>query len=329
MGKMGKPIKVVDMHCDTISGLWRARTEGDPQSLLENGMHLDLKKMEAGHYLLQNFAMFVFLQEDKDPLVNVLELIDEYNAQLEANRDRVAPVLRYEDISRNAQVGKISAMLTIEEGGVLKGNVSVLRDLYRLGVRMLTLTWNFENELGYPNTVTKFPNYDPNRTYGLKPAGIEAVREMNRLGMIVDVSHLGDDGFWDVVKYSQAPFVASHSNAWAVCPHSRNLTDDMIRALADKGGVMGINFCGDFLNPNGTSRVEDMVRHIQHIRQVGGLGCIGLGTDFDGIDGDLEIRDGSYMPLLAQGLRDAGFHEREIEDIFHNNVLRLYKEVLR
>lgn len=329
MGEKCEFMNVVDMHCDTISGLWRQRREGKHPSLRSNQMHMDLERMQKGDYLLQNFAMFVMLEREPDPLVNVLELIDEYYRQIEENRDLIAPVHTYADIQRNVEAGRMSAMLTIEEGGVLKGSVEVLRNLYRLGVRMLTLTWNFENELGWPNTVARLPGYDPAKRYGLKPAGIEVVREMNRLGMIIDVSHLGDDGFWDVVTNSDRPFVASHSNARAVCGHSRNLTDEMIRALADKGGVMGINFCGDFLNPDGSSRTADMVRHIKHIRNVGGIGCIGLGTDFDGIDGELEIRDAAHMPLLIGELERAGFTGAEIDAVTHGNVLRLYQEILR
>ena len=285
--------------------------------------------MQKGDYLLQNFAMFVFLGREKDPLVNVLEMIDVYNRAMAENADLIAPVLRYADIEKNRAAGKLSGMLTIEEGAVLKGNPYVVRSLYQLGVRMLTLTWNFENEIGYPNTIVKAKDYDPTRRYGLKPEGIEIVREMNRVGMIVDVSHLGDDGFWDVVKYCDGPFVASHSNARAVCNHTRNMTDDMIRALADKGGVMGLNFCGDFLNPNGKSRVEDMVRHAKHIMNVGGSDILGLGTDYDGIDGDLELDHCDKMQLLAQEMDRQGFKTSEIEAIFHGNVLRLYREVLK
>lgn len=322
-------MKVVDMHCDTISGLWRARQEGKSGLLRESGMQVDLMKMKAGDYLLQNFAMFVFMGREADPLVNVLELIDEYYRQLEQNQDLIAPVYCYSDIEKNAAAGKLSALLTIEEGGVCKGSVEVLRNLYRLGVRMLTLTWNFENEIGYPGTTIHNETYDSSKYYGLKPQGIEIVREMNRLGMIVDVSHLGDDGFWDVVKYCDGPFVASHSNARVQCGHTRNLTDEMIRALADKGGVMGINFCGDFLTEGGSDRIDDMIRHIRHIRNVGGVDCIGLGTDFDGIDNQPEVKDAAHMPLLAQGLERAGFTEGEIEKIFSGNVLRLYREVLK
>lgn len=322
-------MKVVDMHCDTIGEIWKAEKAGKTMSLRSNGLHIDLEKMKKGDYLLQNFAMFVFLGRERDPLENVLEMIDVYYRQLEQNKDVIAPVFSYSDIEKNAAEGKMSALLTIEEGAVCKGNPFVLRNLYRQGVRMLTLTWNFENEIGYPNTIVKADDYDPSRKYGLKPQGIELVREMNRLGMIVDVSHLGDDGFWDVVKYSDKPFVASHSNSRSLCGHTRNLTDDMIRALADKGGVTGINFCGDFLNPNGKSRVADMVRHMKHIVNVGGIGVLGLGTDYDGIDGDLELYDCSRMPLLAEEMEKQGFKAGEIEAIFHGNVLNLYREVLK
>lgn len=322
-------MKVVDMHCDTIGELWKAEKAGKPISLRSNSLHIDLEKMQKGDYLLQNFAMFVFLGREKDPLVNVLEMIDVYNRAMAENADIIGPVLNYEDIEKNRAAGKLSGMLTIEEGAVLKGNPYVVRSLYQLGVRMLTLTWNFENEIGYPNTIVKAKDYDPSRHYGLKPEGIEIVREMNRVGMIVDVSHLGDDGFWDVVKYCDGPFVASHSNARAVCNHTRNMTDDMIRALADKGGVMGLNFCGDFLNPNGKSRVEDMVRHAKHIINVGGSDILGLGTDYDGIDGDLKLDHCDKMPLLAREMERQGFSTQQIEKIFHGNVLRLYREVLK
>ncbi len=321
-------MKVVDMHCDTIGELWQKEKQGTPQSLRSNTLHIDLEKMQKSDYFLQNFAMFVFLGKEPDPLVNVLEMIDVYRRELAQNTDLIAPVLCYADIEKNAAVGKMSAMLTVEEGAVLKGNISVLRNLYRLGVRMLTLTWNFENELGYPGTTIKNEPYPAGKGFGLKPRGIEVVREMNALGMIVDVSHLGDDGFWDVVKYSEKPFVASHSNARAVCGHTRNLTDEMIRAISDKGGVMGINFCGDFLNPNGESRMEDMIRHMKHIIHVGGIDCLGLGTDYDGIGGELELSHCDQMQRLAEEMERAGFSEQEIEKIFYKNVLALYREVL-
>ena len=315
-----------DMHCDTISSLWRRNSQGDVQRLRSNDLSIDLEKMRAGNYLLQNFAMFVFLKEPEDPLLQVLTLIDAYYRQMEENTDWIAPVLRYEDIEKNRAAGKLSALLTVEEGGVCKGSLEALRNLYRLGVRMMTLTWNFENELGYPGTTMK---NQPGTPMGLKPRGIEFVREMDRLGMIVDVSHLGDGGFWDVVKYTDGPFVASHSNARTVCDHTRNLTDDMIRALADKGGVMGLNFAGDFLRPGSSGTLDEMIAHLRHIRNVGGIDVMGLGSDFDGIDNVPEVADASQMPKLALAMERAGFTPREIDAVFSGNVLRVYREKLK
>ena len=317
--------QAADMHCDTITRLRRRRLGGENIRLRDSDMMVSLEKMRQGNYLLQNFAMFVYLEEGADPLLRVLEFIDEYYAQIGENRDLIAPVYTFSDIEKNRAAGKMSAMLTVEEGGVCKGSIEVLRDLYRLGVRMMTLTWNFENEIGYPHTMKP----QPGQSLGLKPRGIEFVREMNRLGMIVDVSHLGDQGFWDVVKYTEGPFVASHSNARGVCGHSRNMTDDMIRALADKGGVMGLNLCADFLARRNGGSLEQMIRHLRHIRNVGGIGVLGLGTDFDGIDNTPEIPDAAAMPRLAEAMERAGFTGDEIDKVFSGNVLRVYRECLK
>ena len=325
-------MKVVDMHCDTISRILRDHDEGGHMSLRSSDLHIDLEAMQQGDYLLQNFAMFVFLDPERDPMEYCLRMIDTYERELAANSGLIAPVYSYGDIERNAAAGKLSALLTIEEGGVCKGSLEFLRTFYRLGVRMMTLTWNFENEIGWPNTVARLPGYDPDERYGLKERGFEFVEEMQRLGMIVDVSHLSDDGFYDVAacaKQAGIPFVASHSNARSLCGHTRNLTDDMIRTLADCGGVTGINFCGEFLDgETGRSEAAQMVRHMRHIVSVGGLECLGLGTDYDGIGGELELDKCSKMPLLADEMARQGFHEREIEAVFHGNVLRVYREVL-
>lgn len=323
-------MKVIDMHCDTFFEILLAEKAGGTLSLRENERHIDLAKMRKGCYMLQNFAMFVPLDRVEDPMESVLHMIDIYHREIEANSDLIGKVSTYADIEKNAADGKLSAMLTIEEGGVCRGKLHILRDLYRLGVRMITLTWNFENELGYPHTVTRLPDYDPKKKYGLKDQGFAFVEEMERLGMIVDVSHLSDDGFYDVLSAAKRPFVASHSNARSVCPHTRNLTDDMLRRLADRGGLTGINFCGDFLDMESpVSKTEAIVRHIKHIVNVGGIACVGLGSDFDGIDNELELYDCSQMPSLADEMKRQGFNEAEIEAVFYKNVLNLYREILR
>lgn len=330
-------MKVIDMHCDTIKAIFDSAKGQNPQFLSQNKLHIDISKMRTGNYLLQNFAMFVPLSEVDNPFENCMDMIDCYYTELEKNSDFISPIFTYKDIEENQLAGKISAMLTIEEGGVTKNNLCNLRNFYRLGVRMITLTWNFENGVGYPNFIWeegKTPNFQSfNTQQGLTSYGIDMVKEMERLGIIIDVSHLSDGGFYDVLKHTTKPFVASHSNARTICNHCRNLNDDMIKALADRGGVTGLNFCGSFLtncgpNDDPKGMIDDMVRHITHISNIGGIECIGLGSDFDGISDNLEIKNASFMPLLADALKKNGFCSSEIESVFYKNVLRVYRDIL-
>lgn len=331
-------MKVVDMHCDTISAILDEQRKGKNVELRSNDLNIDIEKMKKGDYLLQNFAMFVNLQNVKHPLEECLSLIDCFYEELEKNKDSLSLVLNYDDIIKNSNDGKMSALLTIEEGGTSCSSLANLRIFHRLGVRMITLTWNYFNGIGYPNVNLlngNKPNIRvPNEKDGLTPFGIEFIREMERLNMIIDVSHLSDAGFYDVLKYTKKPFVASHSNARGVTNHNRNMSDDMILKLADRGGVMGINFAGDFLEESDSeervrSKISNMVKHIRYIVDLAGIECVGLGSDFDGIYQDLELDNASKMPELEQALRKDGFSEEDIEKIFYKNVLRVYKEVLK
>lgn len=336
-------MKIIDMHCDTISAIYACRKKSGTKEpkLYENNLHLDLKKMKQSNYLLQNFALFVDLKKWENPLETCLRLSDLYYRELKANENLILPVTSYSQIIENESKGKMSALLTVEEGGIAKGELSYLRTLYRLGVRMLTLTWNYKNELGYPNAVTgdgRETGWDePNTEYGLTECGLEFLEEMERLGMIIDVSHLSDAGFYDVLCHTKVPFVASHSNARAVCRHRRNLSDDMIQKLSERGGVMGINYAMYFLkNPSEGQKqlqsihagIKEIVDHILYIRNLAGSNCIGLGSDFDGIDGNDGLKDASYLPMLEDALHQAGLSEEEIEGIFYKNVLRVYREIL-
>lgn len=221
-------MNIIDMHCDTLYKLLNCKEE---KNLRKNNYSVDIEKLEKGHALAQFFAMFIDKDEVENTLETCLKMIDLFYLQLDKNKDILGLARNYDEFCNNRKNGKISAFLTIEEGGALKGEISNLRNFYRLGVRLITLTWNYGNELGYPNCKEEYINK------GLTSLGIEVVEEMNRLGMLVDVSHLSDKGFYDVAKYSKKPFVASHSNAREVTPHKRNLTDDMIKLLSEKGGL--------------------------------------------------------------------------------------------
>ncbi len=333
-------MKVADMHCDTIWELYNSRMNGGTASILENTLHMDLQKMERGDYLIQNFALFAHLGQTERPFEYAMQLADLFFTELEAHQDKIGIVRSWEDIEKNRKEGRMSAMLTLEEGGICQGELSYLRDFYRLGARMMTLTWNFQNELGFPNKrisqgEDRPPISLPDTENGLTERGIQFVEEMERLGMIIDISHLNDAGIWDVFRYTRKPFVASHSNARALASHPRNLTDEMIKTLSERGGVAGINFCALFLRDGdyGVGKPEnsycrDMVAHMKHMKQVGGIEVIGLGSDFDGITSIVEMKDCSGMQMLADEMAAQGFTTGEIEAVFHKNVLRVYKELL-
>ena len=331
-------MKILDMHCDTLHELMADKKKGEAYSLRTNEHHLDLMRMKKGDYLLQCFAVFVDMAESISPLVCGMKLVDLYYEELDKNRDIIAPVLCYEDIENNIRAGKMSAMLTGEEGQICDGSIEILRNYYRLGMRMMTLTWNHENQLAYPNNVTRARadecGLGPDNVNGLKERGFEFIAEMERLGMIIDVSHLSDAGFWDIYNHTRKPFVASHSNARAVCPHPRNLTDDMIRAMAERGCVVGLNYCGAFLDICGCepgeheSRIADMVKHVKHITSVGGMDIMALGSDFDGIGGKLELEGCDRMSRLTEALCRAGFHESDVDKILYKNALRVFKECI-
>lgn len=325
-------MNIIDLHCDTLSRLLDLREKGMDDCLAQNSLHISLDKMERGGYSLQTFAAFVNLGTCADPLVRCLDLIDLYHLEMEANSERILPVLCYADIEKAEMQGKIASILSIEEGGVCRGDPAILRQMYRLGVRMMTLTWNYENELAYPND-TSHPFGIPDKEHSLKERGIEFLSEMERLGIIVDVSHLGDACFFDLAKHTTKPFIASHSNCRTPVRHCRNLTDDMIRTIADRGGIIGVNYWVNLLTEtpesNGAcSRIEDITAHMHHLKKIGGIGCIALGSDFDGIDCKLELRDASCMQKLCEGIVRSGFREEEAEQICSGNAKRLFRELL-
>lgn len=327
-------MKIADMHCDTISKLWECQRENNPQQLSHNSLHVDIQRMKKAGYILQNFAMYIDLGKGLDPFAYVLELIAIFYEEMEKNKSDISVIKCFDDFLCNEQQGMLSALMTIEEGGCCKGEIGNLEKLYALGARMMTLTWNYPNELAYPNMLTQekdnkgFFLFDG--TKGLTDKGYAFIERMEELGVIIDVSHLSDAGFWDIANHTKKPFVASHSNARALCSHARNLTDEMIRTIADRGGVIGLNFYGCFLNEvaDSYSSVERMAVHARHITNVGGSECLGLGSDFDGIDGKLEMEECSQMYKLVEALEKQQFTMTQIEKIFYQNTLRVYQELL-
>jgi membrane dipeptidase len=331
--------------------------------LRENNLTVSVEKMLKGGYLAQVFALFFDIDEHPDRFNWCNKMAERFHNEMEKNKDKIAIAKNYDDIIKNKNDNKMSAILSIEEGGALEGKIENLKHFYDLGVRLITLTWNYKNEIGYPHCykeTTKneidnqhcYKNITKNEidyqdcykettknniiktsSLGLTEFGVEVVQNMQNLGMIVDVSHLNDEGFQDVYELSQKsnkPFVASHSNARSITNHSRNLSDDMIKKLAQTGGVMGINFSSDFLKENEEdyTKIEYMIEHINHIKKIGGIDVIALGSDFDGIDSEVEIKDASQMMKLYDALKKEKYTEEEIEKIAYKNALRVIKDTL-
>ncbi len=319
-------MKILDMHCDTIYRLYFEHTAGD--TLERNSLQVDLEKLKRVGAMGQFFALFFDAQDPRE-LKEGETPWEVFNGMHKLYREEIAryphligEALSYKDILSNREKGILSSILTLEGGEHVMGDMDKLRSIYDMGVRLITLTWNNENDLAYPNKYLDF------RELGLKDRGIEAVHLMNELGMIIDVSHLSDGGFWDVARHSSKPFLASHSNAREIWNHPRNLTDDMIRAMADKGGVTGLNFCSSFLDGSDLCKVDDLVKHALYLIDKGGEEFLALGTDFDGIENSLEIKDIGEMEKLDSALRRGGLTSSQLEKIYNKNILRVFKEVV-
>ncbi|MDR0584205.1 MAG: dipeptidase [Treponema sp.] len=327
-------MKFIDFHCDSLRAAYK---NGRLDLFDAPGAMLDIKRMREAGALAQFFAVFMpppgRKQEGSDELFDDYEYIHyclaAYHYTLSRHKDIIAPpplTGGSSGIGQNEQAGKMTFFLTFEDGRPVENSMEKLEAYYYEGIRLITLTWNGENCFGFPNSGDAGV-----MMRGLKPFGRDAVRRMNELGMIIDVSHLSDGGFYDVAEISAKPFIASHSNCRSLSPHQRNLSDDMIRILADKGGVAGLNYCPAFLNRDITcndSTAALISLHARHLKNTGGIDCVALGSDFDGIDGRPEIGRVEQTPLLFERFRQDGFTEGEIEQIAWKNALRVISDVM-
>lgn len=294
-----------DTHCDTILKV------GGTGSLAENTYDVDFCRLAQYGTAVQVFAIF---NEGNLYKADILQHVQTIRMQAEAYAGaRFAET--YTDLKKNE--GVVSCMASIEGlGNTPDFSLEDVDAFCEAGVRMMSLTWNQDNVLcgGIGNNQT-----------GLTDLGRAVVKRMNALGMVVDVSHISDAGFWDVMECSTRPVVASHSNARAVAGHPRNLTDDQFRALAQNGGVAGLNLCPLFLNGTDTADVEDMLRHIDYFLSLGGADAIGLGADFDGIDDyPRDVTDCGRMGLLFDAMQRHGYSAELITKIAYGNWLALF-----
>ena len=308
---------MIDLHCDTIMQLLDHPDSGD---LYRNTWKIDIEKLQKAHSKVQDFALFINLGDTNDPYGRYEEMRNLCTTQIHLYGEHIQHVLSYQDVESVYKSGKIGALMSIEEGGVLGGDLDKLKQAYQDGVRLITLTWNYPNGLGEPHCGEQHKK--------LTQKGIEFVEAMQDLGIIVDCSHLNDAGTEQLGDILDVPFIASHSNAREVTAHTRNLPDNLIKLIANKGGVIGLNFAQSFLGTSPVSRIEDIVKHGLYLINKGGEDVVALGTDFDGIKPNTEIKEASEMYRLYDAFKEAGLSVEQCEKLFWKNADRLLKEIL-
>lgn len=289
--------KIFDCHCDTLTkAMW------SNQNLYKNNLHIDIEKLKCFEKAVQIFAIWLDKKYLGNAYENTLKAIDFYNSQIEEYGNY---------ISKNINENKIGAFLSLEGGEAVEGSIEKLDMLYEKGVRLMTLTWNYKNEIG----CGVMSGIDE----GLTDFGKKVVREMNKLNMFIDVSHLNVKGFWDVCEISDKPFIATHSNSYTICRHQRNLNDSQLKAMAETNSKIGINLYPPFIDGEKGS-LNSIIRHIDHIMNIAGDKNIGIGCDFDGIticpDG---IENVTKLYILYDRVK-AVWGRKVADDIFYNNM---------
>lgn len=296
---------VADAHCDFLYGMtyydYDIADDGGSQSIR-------IDSMKAGNVKLQFFAAWIDMLKKQNPLSQCLNMIDSYYRMLDAN-----PIFTPFTPDFNPNGDKIGTVLTVEGGEAIETSPENLRMLYRLGVRAMTLTWNDVNSLAYPATKRS--------KRGLSQLGMDIVAEMCRIGMAIDLAHLGDAGIDDVLELSTRPVFSSHTNARAICQQPRCMQDAHIKAIAQQGGVIGINFYYKQLTNAKTASIEDVVRHIEHVINVGGIDCVAIGSDFDGMNRCPEgLCDSSGFVGITKALELLKLSDDEIYKVMYGNL---------
>jgi membrane dipeptidase len=290
--------------------------------------HIDIPRIREGGVDCLFFAMYVS-PTFRARLRRLTQMLDVFYSEIEDNHDQIILAKNYEAVIDAKKKGKIAAILTVEGGEPLEEDVGTLRILYKLGVRSLTLTHFPRNELGDGSGSDSGSH--------LTDFGSRVVEEMNRLGMIIDVSHINETGFWDILEKTRSPVIASHSNCRALCSFHRNLSDDQIKALANNGGVINLSYCAPFIKeglgdftPEKANRVvlEDWFSHLEHAVKIVGPDHVGLGSDFDGGCGFPGMDSITKVPQITRGLVKRGYADEDIEKILGGNNLRVMKKVL-
>lgn len=311
-----KPM-IFDAHCDTILEMLNQN-----QELKKNSLHLDLERLRQYEEYIQVFAAFIDQKEIScSPVTQCVKMLEKIHSEIERNREDVMLILSAEDLTTAMEEKKCGAILSIEGGEALAGSLENLWMYDKLGVRLITLTWNYANEIA--------DGICESRGGGLTEFGRKTVAAMEALGIVVDVSHLSVQGFWDVAEMTKYPFVASHSCVKALCGHPRNLDDDQIQLLVQREGGIGINFYPEFLSDTSKCDIETILAHMEYILERGGERVLGLGSDFDGVSCLPEGIDGvENVCDIVSAMQSRNWPQTLIDRICFGNFYRIFSQTL-
>lgn len=296
---------VFDLHCDT---LYKALTKGE--SLLDNNYDISLKKGLAFEKWVQCMAIWIpdDVRGDK-----AFEMVESAYRLLNEQSSNNTFIIAEEEFADNQP----NFILTVEGGAALAGELDNILRLKKMGVRMLTLTWNGTNELG--------DGIGVKNGKGLTIFGKEAVKELEKNSIIIDVSHASEKMFYDVAEISSKPFVASHSNSQKICANKRNLSDEQFAVIAKRGGLVGLNFCTDFLNDKTSATAYDVLKHTEYFLSLGGEDVLALGTDYDGAVVPNDLKGIEKLSCLYDVFLRENYKEELIQKIFYNNAYNFFK----
>lgn len=309
---------VVDMHNDLIT-----QSKNYDWSKKHKEKHTDIPRMISGGIDVQLFAIWISPRV-KNPYKKSIEYVKLFFQRIEENKDKIGIAKKYDDIVKLNKSGKIAAILCLEGGNIIEGDIKKLEEFYQLGARYLTITWN--NSLDWATAAKD----KKSKESGLSNKGRKIIQAMDSLGMIIDVSHTGEKTIDDIIEITKNPIIASHSGVYALRSHYRNLTDRQIIAIAKTGGVIGVNFCGPFLVKDKAATIKDVANHIDYIVKLVGTDHVGIGSDFDGIlTTPIGLEDISKYPAITKELVNRGYSEKDIKKILGGNFLRVFKAICK
>ncbi|MBR1779705.1 MAG: dipeptidase [Clostridia bacterium] len=304
-------MKIFDLHCDTLG-----KALDEDKDLISRDFHVNIEKGLGYDAWVQCFAIFI---PDEYRGNGAVELFNRAKDKLQNEAEKFKSkikVCKHPNDLKNYDKNKCNIIFTVEGGAALGGEIKNLEHLYKAGVKMMTLTWNGRCEIGDGIKVEN--------PKGLTEFGLNVVKKMEDLKMVIDISHASDALFYDVMEKTKSPLAASHSNSRTICNNKRNLTDEQFKEIMHRGGIVGINFCRYFLNSNDNPTISDIIKHVEHFLSLGGEKSVCLGADFDGAAMPDEISGVESLGKIYEAFLRLGYSQRLLQDIFFNNAYNFF-----